>query len=62
MGNVWVLFELIDFFLEVRGVGRVVAGGSVLGDGIAVTGGEIVEDRGQVLVGRATVGRWAPWD
>lgn len=47
--------EFIDFFLEVRGVGWEVAGGSGLGDGVAATGGEILVDvalwDGVVIVG-----------
>ena len=45
--------------MEICGVGREVAEGSVLGDGVAATGGEIVVDEGQALVGRAAVVRWA---
>ena len=33
--------EFIDFFLEVRRIGRGVAECSVLGDGVPATGGEI---------------------
>ena len=36
--------EFIDFFLEVRGVGRKIAEGSVLGDGVAGPEGEILVD------------------
>ena len=36
--------EFTDFFLEVRGVGWEVTGGSGLGDGVAATGEEILVD------------------
>ena len=47
--------EFIDFFLEVRGVGWEVDKGSVLGDGVAATGGEILVD-GALWDGVAIVG------
>ena len=47
--------EFIDFFLEVGGVGREGAEGSVLGDGVAVTEGEILVD-GALWDGVAIVG------
>ena len=47
--------DFIDSFLEVRRVGREVAEGSVLGDGVPATGGEILVD-GTLWDGVAIVG------
>ena len=47
--------EFIDSFLEVHRVGLEVAKGSVLGDGVPATGGEILVD-GALWDGVAIVG------